>query len=133
MTYLLDTNVCIAAMRGNLQVLKNFGDRVPADCGISTVTLYELLSGVERCRQPDKERRKVEAFIAPLHLLPFDDAAAHHTARIRWHLEQRGEIIGPYDLMLAGQALSLEISFVTHNAGEFRRVPGLLLEDWQVD
>ena len=131
MRHLLDTNVCIAAMRGNPEVVKNFLAHVPADCGISTVTLYELLSGVERCNQPDTERRKVEAFIGPLHIVPFDDDAAHHTARIRWHLEQRGEIIGPYDLMLAGQAISLEIALVTHNTREFRRVPGLLLEDWQ--
>ncbi len=132
MTHLLDTNVCIAAMRGNSQVLKNFTAHVPADCGISSVTLYELLSGVERCQRPDTEKRKVEAFIEPLHLLPFDDDAAQHTARIRWYLEQRGKIIGPYDLMLAGQALSLEISLVTHNTREFRRVPELLLEDWEI-
>ena len=131
MTWLLDTNVCIAAMRGNPQVMQKLEAVAPTDCGISTVTLYELFSGVERCRHPHTERRKVECFAAPLHLLPFDADAAAQTARIRWHLEKAGNLIGPYDLMLAGQALSLGVTLVTHNTGEFQRVPGLTLADWQ--
>lgn len=95
------------------------------------VTLYELYSGVERCRQPAKERQKVDLFVAPLHLLPFDQDAAAQAARVRWQLEQNGDVIGPYDLMLAGQALSLGLTLVTHNTGEFQRVVGLPLEDWQ--
>lgn len=71
------------------------------------VSLYELYAGVERCQQPAAERCKVNAFIRPLHRLPFDEAAAAQTARIRWHLERQGMLIGPYDLMLAGQALAL--------------------------
>jgi tRNA(fMet)-specific endonuclease VapC len=51
---------------------------------------------------------------------------------LRWLLEQQGKLIGPYDLMLAGQALSLGVTLVTHNTGEFQRVPGLKLEDWQI-
>jgi len=131
MTHLLDTNVCIAAMRGNPHVSRHLRARVPADCGVSIVSLYELYSGVERCRQPAAERHKVDAFVSPLHLLPFDEISAAHAARIRWHLEQRCEIIGPYDLMLAGQALALGVPLVTHNTAEFKRVPGLMLEDWQ--
>lgn len=132
MTWLLDTNACIAAMRGHPQVLERLLSVAPNDCGISTVTLYELFSGVESCRQPDVERQKVETFARPLHLLPFDLDAAHHTARIRRHLEQQGKPIGPYDLMLAGQAIALGVTLVTHNTREFSRVPGLPVEDWQV-
>ena len=132
MIYLLDTNVCIAAMSGNALVRRRLTALTPTDCGISTVTLYELYSGVERCRHPSAEKQKVQVFSATLHLLPFDEDAASHTARIRWHLEQQGKIIGPYDLMLAGQALSLSVPLVTHNTDEFQRVPGLLLEDWQI-
>lgn len=133
MTHLLDTNACIAAMRGNPQVRAHLLARQPTDCGVSTVTLYELHSGVERCRQPAVERAKVETFVRPLHLLPFDPSAAAHAARIRWLLEQQGRLIGPYDLMLAGQALALDLTMVTHNTREFGRVPGLRLEDWQAD
>jgi len=131
MTHLLDTNVCIAALRGRPQVCRRLSAMNPDDCGVSIVSVYELFSGVERCRHPEDERRKVETFLSPLNLLPFDYDAALQTARIRWHLEREGEIIGPYDLMLAGQALALGVTMVTHNAGEFERVPGLSLEDWQ--
>lgn len=131
MTYLFDTNVCIAAMRGHDAVRKNMQAHAPHDCAISTVSLYELHSGVERCSQPETERTKVECFIRPLHLLPFDKDAAMNTARIRWALEKLGQQIGPYDLMLAGQALTLDLILVTHNTKEFQRVPGLRLEDWQ--
>jgi tRNA(fMet)-specific endonuclease VapC len=131
MTFLLDTNVCIAAMRGNPKVRSRLLDRAPADCGISVVSLYELFAGVERCRQPAAERARVRAFARPLHRLPFDEMAAEQTAGIRWHFERKGMLIGPYDLMLAGQALSLDVTLVTHSVREFDRVPGLKWEDWE--
>ena len=132
MTHMLDTNVCIAAMRGNPRVQAQLLARAPTDCGVSMVSLYELYAGVERCQQPAAERLKVNAFIRPLHRLPFDEAAAAQTARIRWHLERTGMLIGPYDLMLAGQALALDLTLVTHNLREFGRVPGLKVEDWEL-
>ena len=132
MKYLLDTNVCIAAMRGHVGVRQKLRSMTPNDCGISSVSLYELHSGVERCRQPSTERLKVETFVSVFHQLPFDRDAALRTARIRWHLERQGLLIGPYDLMLAGQALSLGVILVTHNTNEFQRVPDLECEDWQV-
>ena len=132
MTHMLDTNVCIAAMRGNPGVRAHLLARSPSDCGVSMVSLYELYAGVERCQQPAAERLKVNAFIRPLHRLPFDEAAAEHTARIRWHLEKEGMRIGPYDLMLAGQALALDLTLVTHNLRELGRVPGLKTEDWEI-
>ncbi len=131
MIYLLDTNVCIAAMRGNPQVLARLLACSPNDCGVSTVCLYELIAGVDRCQHPEREMKKVEALVAPLHILPFDEFAAARTAGIRHRLEMKGEIIGPYDLMIAGQAIALDVTLVTHNTREFQRVDGLKLEDWQ--
>jgi tRNA(fMet)-specific endonuclease VapC len=95
MTYLFDTDVCLAAMRGQDAVRKNMQAHAPHDCAISTVSLYELYSGVERFAQPETERIKVECFIRPLHLLHFDKEAALNTARIRWSLEKLGQLIGP--------------------------------------
>lgn len=133
MKYLLDTNVCIAVLRGNPKVIEHLQTLRPEDCGVSTITVFELLSGVERCRHPERERAKVEALLAPLHLLPFDGEAAIRAAEIRGHLERLGQIIGPYDLLLASQALALEVTFVTRNTKEFSRVAGLALEDWESD
>ena len=132
MIYLLDTNVCIAAMKGNPLVQERFRSHVPSDCGVSTVSLHELHSGIVRCRQPAIEQVKVDRLIQPMSLIPFDEEAAKRTAETRWLLEQTGQMIGPYDLMLAGQALALGMVLVTHNIKEFQRVPGLMLEDWQV-
>lgn len=130
MRYLLDTDICIAALRGHAGVRARLQSVTPDDCGVSTVTVFELLSGVERCRRPDGERRKVEAFLAPLHVLPFDHEAAVRAAKVRWGLEKAGQPIGPYDLQIAAQALALDVVVVTGNAGEFSRVPELRVEVW---
>jgi len=128
--YLLDSDTCIAILRGQPRVRERLRSLTPDDCGVSMVSVFELLSGVERCREPEAERRKVETFLAPLHLLPFDLDSAVHAARVRWHLEKAGTPIGPYDLPLAGQALALDVTLVTGNTGEFTRVPGLRIENW---
>jgi tRNA(fMet)-specific endonuclease VapC len=133
MTYLLDTNVCIAAMRGNAKVVQGLAARRPEDCAVSIVSVFELFAGVSRCKDPETEGRKVSTFLQPFHLLPFDWDSAVKTAEIRFQLEKAGTRIGPYDLQLAGQALALDLTLVTHNTREFKRVPGLRIEDWEVD
>ena len=130
MRFLLDTDICIGILRGRTSLLECLQSQRPDDCGISTVSIFELLSGVERCRRPDEERSKVEKFLEPLHLLPFDHESARRTASIRWHLEKAGTPIGPYDLQLAGQALALDVTLVTGNIREFSRVPDLKFESW---
>lgn len=130
MRYLLDTDTCIEILRGNRRVRERLQSENPDDCGISVVSVFELFAGVERCRRPQEERRKVEAFIAPLHVLPFDLDAALRASKIRWHLEKSGKPIGPYDLLLAAQALTLDVTLVTGNRSEFSRVSDLRLENW---
>ena len=103
----------------------------PDDLGVSVVTLYELLTGVARCRQPAIENQKVAAFLEPLHRLPFDAVSAQHAAKIRWDLEKRGEMIGPYDVLLAGQAIALGVTLVSRNLREFQRVAALPVESWE--
>ena len=132
MIYLLDTNVCIAAMRGNSKVMQRLAARSPEDCAVSMVSVFELFAGVFRCNDPEGERKKVSNFLKPFHLLPFDWDSALKTAEIRFQLEKAGNRIGPYDLQLSGQALSLDLTLVTHNTREFKRVTGLRFEDWEV-
>lgn len=133
MIYLLDTNVCIAAMRGKNRVVQRLAHCKPEDCGVSMVSVFELFAGVARCRDPEKEGRKVNEFLTTLHLLSFDWDSALKAAEIRWELEKTGNRIGLYDLQLSGQALSLDLILVTHNTREFQRVQGLRLDDWEVD
>lgn len=130
MKYLLDTDTCIEILRGNRCARERLQALSPDDCGVSVVSIFELFSGVERCRHPEEERRKVEVFVDPLHILPFDHDAALFASKIRWHLEKTGRRIGPYDLLLAAQALALGVSLVTGNTDEFARVQDLALENW---
>lgn len=131
MNILLDTNTCIAVMRGGVEVCRRMADRNPDDCGVSVVTIYELLTGVARCKDPVAERRKVELFLAPLHHLPFDRSASEEAAKIRSALERQGLMIGPYDVLLAGQTLALDVVMASRNLREFQRVPGLRVESWE--
>lgn len=131
MKYLLDTNTCIAAMRNQPLVVGRLSAVTPGDCVISSITGYELFTGVEKCASPARERSKVERLLSMVCQLPFDAAAATEAARIRATLEALGQPIGPYDTLLAGHALSLQLILVSNNTGEFARVAGLTLENWQ--
>jgi tRNA(fMet)-specific endonuclease VapC len=85
---------------------------------------------VEKAQDSAKERQKVERFVSAIMELPLDRAAAEAAARIRTDLERQGTPIGPYNLLIAGQALSSDLTLVTKNVGEFQRVNGLKLESW---
>jgi tRNA(fMet)-specific endonuclease VapC len=128
--YLLDTNTCIAAMRHHPQVVQRLSVTPPGDCAISTITAYELFTGVEKCSDPGRERPKVERLLNITCQVPFDNSAALEAARVRAALEAVGQPIGSYDFLLAGHAKSLGLVLVTHNTAEFNRVAGLTVEDW---
>jgi tRNA(fMet)-specific endonuclease VapC len=127
---MLDTNLCIRLLRDRPQGLRaRFNAEADSLC-ISTIVLTELLHGAEKSAAPVKNRHEVEGFAQRLAVLPFDAAAAAHAANIRAVLERRGTRIGGYDLLIAGHARSRGIAIITGNLGEFRRVDGLLSEDW---
>lgn len=128
--YMLDTNLCIRVLRDRPPGLRERFNAEANDLCISAVTLAELMFGAEKSVEPAVNRRKVENFAARLEVLPFDEPAAAHYADIRSVLERKGQVIGPYDMMIAGHARSLGLVVVTGNLGEFRRVDGLRSEDW---
>jgi tRNA(fMet)-specific endonuclease VapC len=131
--YLLDTNVCIHYLRGkNPLVLNHFTVHPPAEITFCSVVVGELRYGAERSADPAKEHPKIDAFAGRFASLPFDDAAARIFGEIRCSLEARGQQIGPYDTMIAAIALAHNLILVTHNTAEFSRVPGLILEDWEI-
>lgn len=131
MRYLLDTNTCIAAMRGNSKVVARLQNVSAKECAVSTISYFELLTGVEKCRDPNAERTKVQLLLRSVAELAFDKGAAHEAAVIRAELERKGQPIGPYDLLLAGQAVAANLVLVSNNLREFARIPGLIAEDWQ--
>ena len=131
MRYLLDTDTCIGAMRNNLQIVHALSAMLPTDCAISTITAYELYTGVEKCADPAREKSKVELLLTTILPLSFDGAAGQAAARVRAALEVVGQPIGPYDTLLAGQAIASGLTLVTSNMREFGRVAGLAVEDWR--
>jgi tRNA(fMet)-specific endonuclease VapC len=116
-------------MRSHPLAVQRLAAVAPRDCAISTVTAYELYTGVEKCAKPAQERNKVELLLTTVWEMPFDPDAARESARVRALLESQGQVIGPYDILLAGQALARSQVLVTASTREFSRVPGLTLEN----
>lgn len=130
--FLLDTNVCVQYLRGkNLLVRQQLSSHPAHEVCLCSVVLAELYYGVLRSAKPIKNRADVDQFAAPFRCLPFDHVAADIFAGVRHQLETQGTPIGPYDLEIAAIALVTGCTLVTHNLSEFRRVPGLLLVDWE--
>ena len=130
MTYLLDTDICIGVLRQRPGMVECMSRVSPTDCAISMVTVYELFCGLAKAQDPIRERLKVERFISALIELPLDRASADAAAKVRADLESQGNVIGPYDLLIAGQALAGGLTLVTNNVREFQRVSGLNLQSW---
>jgi tRNA(fMet)-specific endonuclease VapC len=133
MNYLPDTNVWINVLRRpTASLAARFHALAPADIRICSVVVAELRHGCLRSAKPTANRSALDALVAPYASLPFDDAAADQYAAIRHHLESIGRTIGPLDMQIAAIALANGCTLVTHNTGEFGRVPALAVEDWQV-
>jgi tRNA(fMet)-specific endonuclease VapC len=129
--HLLDTNLCIRVLRDRPDALRDrFNAEADGLC-ISSIVLYELLTGAAKSARPQQHRQEVERFASRLAVLLFDAEAAAHAADIRATLEQRSRVIGAYDLLIAGHARSRGLTVVTNNLQEFTRVDGLLCEDWE--
>lgn len=130
LTYLLDTNIVIYTMKNRPQKVKTRFQQHHGRMGISAVTVGELVFGAENSKQVERNLADIEAFASRVEVLPFDNKAAYHFGQIRAALYRLGQPIGAYDMMIAGQARASGLILVTNNAKEFKRVPGLLLEDW---
>lgn len=128
--YMLDTNLCTATIRNKPETIRAAFNRHHTQMCISTVTVMELMDGVEVSRQPQRNLANVEGFIARLDVLDYDVPAAAHTAQIRAELTMASKQISPYDQMIAGHARSRGLVVVTNNTKEFKRVAGLRIEDW---
>ena len=129
--YLLDTNVCTYFMKNTYpRLTQRLLSHGPSELLISSLTVLELEYGAEKSNWGDRTRQKMALFLAPFTILPFETNDALSAARIRAYLERHGIIIGAYDIQIAAQGLSRGLTVVTHNTGEFSRIPELKLEDW---
>ena len=129
--YVLDTCICIDIMRGKLPLAYDImrqGD--PSQFAIPSIVVAELEFGIQRSEKPEKTRLKIERFLAPFRILPFDDVCARAYGTIRNQLRIDGNPIGPNDMLIAATAIALQATLVTGNLREFSRVKGLRLENW---
>lgn len=128
--YLLDTNIAIYVIKQRpIEAMGQFNRHAGQLC-LSTISQAELLHGVEKSAQPDRNRRALEDFCSRLILLNYGQKAAGHYGDIRADLERKGTPIGVNDLHIAGHARSEGLTLVTNNLKEFERVEGLRLENW---
>jgi tRNA(fMet)-specific endonuclease VapC len=133
-SYLLDTNVCIALINGTpARVRTHFEQAIRKndEVFVSSIALHELWYGVYKSVREEFNSKRLQTFLAgPILLLSFEDDDAKSAGSVRAALEASGKPIGAYDILIAGQALRHELTLVTANVAEFSRVKNLDWEDW---
>ena len=130
MKLLLDTDVCIAILNRDERVRAPLSRHAPSQLRMSAITLAELRFGVAKSANGRRAGANLRMLLSKIAAVPFDNAATERYGNLRALLEARGTPIGPLDTLIAAHALSLGWGLVTHNRREFRRVPGLRVQDW---
>jgi tRNA(fMet)-specific endonuclease VapC len=134
MTYLLDTNVWVDFLHQNHPtVTAHLHAADPDDVWLSSIVLAELRYGADKSQRSARNHAVLDRLSEEASLLEFDEAAASAFGRLRAALERHGRPIGPYDMLIAAQALSRDLVLVTDNVDEFGRIQGLRMENWRLD
>ena len=129
--FLLDTNICIYIHRRRPgKVLARFQKLEPGDVAISVITWGELLYGAEKSKQRKKALEILAEFKTFVPVLPIPESAGNTYGIIRASLESMGQPIGNNDLWIAAHAKAAGLTIVTNNEREFRRIPGLKVQNW---
>lgn len=130
MRYLLDTNAVIGLLNDTASMLAKRARREsPGDIGVSTIVVHELFYGAFKSRRAAQNVALVDSL--QFAVLEFDREDARQAGEVRALLSSKGTPIGPYDVLIAGQAKARDLVLVTHNMEEFGRVSGLRIEDWE--
>ena len=131
--YLLDTNICIYAIKKKSEnLLQKLSMNLEEGILISSLTVAELEFGVSNSQFPEKNRFSLLEFLSIFTVLDFKESDAIPYGEIKTYLKRKGTIIGPIDLLLAAQALSNNLVFVTNNTKEFSLIKNLKIEDWSL-
>ena len=130
MKYLLDTSVCVQVLRGQPAAVRQFAELGPESAALASMTVAELRYGELNGDTRAAAHEPLATFLDAFTILPFDRQAAEHHALGRLALARAGTPIGERDLMIASTALAHGLKVATANAREFRRVPGLDVEEW---
>ena len=131
MIRLLDTNTCIYFLnRASEKVVQQFKELSPSQIKLTSITVAELYYGAEKSKFKAKNREKVKRFVSTFEIVSFDEKACTAYAKIRHSLERSGTPVGPMDILIASIGLAHNLTVVTNNIKEFKRVKGLKLQNW---
>jgi tRNA(fMet)-specific endonuclease VapC len=129
--YLLDTNICIYIINNSpKQVVDRVKKLKVHQVKLSSISLAELEYGASKSSSREKNRKALINFASAFDIVNFNDSDAEVYGLIRAELEKRGQVIGPYDMQIAAQAITRDLILVTNNTEEFARIPNLKLENW---
>jgi tRNA(fMet)-specific endonuclease VapC len=129
--YLLDTNICIYIRQKRPKVaLARFLTLPPGEAALSVITFGELAVGVEKSADPVASLKGLQELASVIPILPLPATAGIVYGKLRAELERKGQTIGNNDFWIAAHAIASGLTLVTNNAREFRRVPGLTIENW---
>jgi tRNA(fMet)-specific endonuclease VapC len=125
--YLLDTNAVIRLTARHPGLERRFRQEDPDEFGLSAIVRHELYFGAYKSRDVHANLEKIADLL--FEVVPFDDDDARIAGEVRAGLTAAGTPIGPYDILIAGQAIARDLTLITHNTREFSRVQGLRIED----
>jgi tRNA(fMet)-specific endonuclease VapC len=128
--YLIDTNICVFAVKHHARVIYHFKAHSPDDFKISSVSIAEIWYGIEKSQQREKNLEIWRSFFAPFEIADFDQKAGEKYGAVRAQLESVGKMIGDHDCMIAATALVNDLVVITNNTKEFQRIKGLKVKDW---
>ena len=129
MKFLLDTNAVIALFKQHPELVHRITREATADVAISAITLHELSFGAYRSPRPQHHLARLDTL--QFEVLDLDPEDSRISGQVRASLAAAGTPIGILDILIASQALSRDLTLVTHNLRDFQRIPGLKLEDWE--
>jgi tRNA(fMet)-specific endonuclease VapC len=130
MPYLLDADAVIALLEHrSANLARRAREHAMSDIAVSAIVLHELFSGAFKSRRITENVRRVDAL--RFEVLEFSKEDARQAGEVKALLAAAGSPIGPYDMLIAGQAISRNRVVVTRNTREFARVPGLQIENWE--
>jgi tRNA(fMet)-specific endonuclease VapC len=132
--YLLDSNICIHVVNNRPEpVRRRFASAAAGDVGMSVITYGELIWGAQVSSKAKENLQRLRSFARLVPALELPAGAAEHYGEIRAALQRKGVPIGPNDLWIAAHARAAGLVLASNNEREFRRVPGLKVENWARD
>ncbi|TXJ39275.1 type II toxin-antitoxin system tRNA(fMet)-specific endonuclease VapC [Brachyspira aalborgi] len=128
---MLDTNICIYIIKNKpLNVRKKFENYNFGEIAISSITVSELYYGTYKSSKQEQNLLSLNNFLSPFNIIEFDIECTLAYGKIRAELENKGQIIGYMDMLIASCSLAKDFTLITNNIKEFKRIKGLRVENW---